>query len=457
MPVFVNRVLNLKKIKVIGFDMDYTLVRYKTDAFEELSHRLAARRLVDGFGYPPRTADLKFDGKRSIVGLVLDKRHGNLLQLSRYGKVKAAYHGLNEIDFRTRSRIYRETAIDFSDPGFESLDTSFAISYGVLYAQLVQLKEDGEELPDFRRLAEDVHSAVDLIHKDGSLKGILMKNFDKYVIRDPRVPQLLERYLGYQKRLMIITNSDYSYTRALLDYALNPYWKKHKSWQEVFELVVTLSDKPRFFERPGRFLRIDPETGCMTNHLGPLESGGIYQGGWFRKIQQDLGVAGSEILYLGDHIYGDVVSIKKQCDWRTALVLWDLEREREGLRLSRKVQSEIDGLMEQKGELEARINELDVLKYEGRDIPGWGKEINALYEEMDGLNNRISALIGEYKSYFNPYWGEILRAGNEESRFAEQVERYACIYMTKVSDLYDYSPKTYFRPLKRVLPHERDI
>ena len=36
MAVFVNRVLNLKKIKAIGFDMDYTLVEYQTENFEEL-------------------------------------------------------------------------------------------------------------------------------------------------------------------------------------------------------------------------------------------------------------------------------------------------------------------------------------------------------------------------------------------------------------------------------------
>jgi hypothetical protein len=48
----------------------------------------------------------------------------------------------------------------------------------------------------------------------------------------------------------------------------------------------------------------------------------------------------------------------------------------------------------------------------------------------------------------------MMRAGLEESRFADQVEKYACIYMAKVSDLIQYSPRTYFRPLRRVLPHE---
>jgi len=36
--VFVNRTLNLKKIKFIGLDMDHTLVRYNIENFERLSY-----------------------------------------------------------------------------------------------------------------------------------------------------------------------------------------------------------------------------------------------------------------------------------------------------------------------------------------------------------------------------------------------------------------------------------
>jgi hypothetical protein len=42
----------------------------------------------------------------------------------------------------------------------------------------------------------------------------------------------------------------------------------------------------------------------------------------------------------------------------------------------------------------------------------------------------------------------------EESRYADQLVSYACVYMTKISDLWEYSPKTYFRPLRRSLAHE---
>ncbi|HAK47343.1 MAG TPA: 5'-nucleotidase, partial [Spirochaeta sp.] len=408
-------------------------------------------RLVEAFGYPEAVRTLEFDFNRAIVGLIIDRRNGYLIQLSRYNKVKSSRFGTEEVPFSVQNRIYENRAIDLHDTDFVSLDTSFAISHGVLFSQLVQLKKEGHKLPDYYDLEGNIMEAIDSLHKDGTLKTELSKDFDSYVIKDSRVSQMLERYKSAGKKLMLITNSDYAYTRILLDYAVNPFLKKHSRWQDVFDVSITLADKPRFFEQKNRFLQIDLETGLMSNHEGPVTEG-LYQGGCSRILQKDLGLAGSEILYIGDHIYGDVVSIKKQCDWRTALVLGDLEVEMEGLRKSQAVQESIDALMEEKEELEDKININDINRYEGKSVSR--KVLDDLYSRIDALNSRISDLIVKYRSFFNPFWGEILRAGSEESRYAEQVERYACIYMTRVSDLYDHSPRTYFRPRKRVLPHE---
>ena len=451
MPVFVNRTLNMKKIKLIGFDMDYTLVAYNVEAFEGLIYSLAQKRMVEVFGYPEKVMDLEFDFNSAIVGLIIDKRNGYMLQLSRYNKVKSSRFGTEEVPFAVQNKIYENRAIDIRDSDFISLDTSFAISHGVLFSQLVQLKKEGVSLPDFYKLESDVLEAIDSLHKDDTLKSELRKDFSAYVIKDPKVGSMLERFKDAGKKLMLITNSDYAYSRSLLDYALTPFLKKHSRWQDVFDIVITLADKPKFFEQKGRFLNIDLESGLMSNHEGPVTEG-LYQGGCSWELQKDLGLAGSEILYLGDHIYGDVVSIKKQCGWRTALVLGDLESEMEGLRKSQHVQESIDSLMEEKEEFEEKINQIDIKRYEGEAANR--VELDKLYKRIDGLNSKISDLIAQYRTFFIPYWGEILRAGSEESRYAEQVEKYACIYMTRVSDLYDHSPRTYFRPKKRILPHE---
>jgi HAD superfamily 5'-nucleotidase-like hydrolase len=444
MGIYINRTLNMKRIKAIGFDMDYTIVRYQTEAFERFTYTEVLKKLVSDKKYPDEILNLSFDFNRVIQGLVIDKRRGNLLKVSRFGKVKSSYHGLTPLDFKLQQSIYGNGVIDLSDPHIQSLDTSFSVSNGVIYSQLVDLKHKGVSLPDFETLSDEIKEILDVCHSDGTLKNEVRKDLAKYIIQDPEIVNVLERYKKNGKKLLVITNSDFNYTKLLLDYTMNPFLKDHQSWTDLFDITITLASKPRFFHTSSPYLSINPETGLMSNAEGKIGKG-IYQGGWAGKLQKDLGLEGDEILYLGDHIYGDVVSIKKTFNWRTALVLEPLAEEIEAVKRSAKIQKEIDKHMSAKEALEYKLNANENASKE---------ELNNFFSEIDKVNGIISEQLELHKHYFNPYWGEMMRAGLEESRFADQVEKYACIYMTKVSDLLSYSPRTYFRPFRRILPHE---
>lgn len=442
----------MKKIKAIGFDMDYTLVRYKSEAFEKFVHSLVLKKMVELKNYPKEVLDLKFDYRIVIQGLVVDKQRGNLLQVSRFGKVKIAHHGLTPIPYKDQQDFYMNKVIDLNSPYFQSLDTNFSVSNGIMYAQLVDMKDKGFDIPDYTKLADDIKEVIDIAHSDGSLKGYALDHIEDFIIQDPEVARLLERFKRFGKKLIVITNSEWWWTKRLMEYTINPFLKEHKDWTEVFEIVTCLASKPKFFTSKNMFLKIDPDTGLMSNIEGKIESG-IFQGGWAGKLQSDLGLTGEEILYVGDHIFGDVLKLKKTFNWRTALVLEPLEEEIEAIKKSKPIQEEIDKLMHKKEELENKLNVIELKKHE--DPENYNKEdINKIYAEIDRYNTQISDQLEQYKNFFNPYWGEMMRAGQEESRFADQVEKYACIYMTRVSDLLDYTPKTYFRPLKRIMPHE---
>ena len=56
---------------------------------------------------------------------------------------------------------------------------------------------------------------------------------------------------------------------------------------------------------------------------------------------------------------------------------------------------------------------------------------------------------------FNRYWGLVFKEGHETSRFGEQVEDYACVYTSRVSNFRFYSPMQYFRGPRDRMPHER--
>lgn len=453
MNIFINRTLNMKKIKAIGFDMDYTIVRYKTENFERFTHASVLKKLIEIKDYPKEILDLPFDFKKVIQGLIIDKKRGNLLKVSRFGKVKSCTHGTKPMDFKEQQEIYGNRIIDLNDEWVQSLDTSFSISNGILFGQLVDMRDQGYPIPNFPILADDIKEILDLAHSDGTLKDEVKKNFDHFIVKDPGIVEVLERLKRYSKKLLVITNSDFKYTKLLLDNTITPYLKEHKCWTELFDIVITQSMKPRFFTTRNNFLAIDPSTGTMTNFEGKIQEGKIYQGGYAGKLQKDLDLDGDEILYLGDHIYGDVVSIKKTFNWRTALVLEPLEEEVQANRDSQPVQREIDLLMDQKEKLEQELNNIDTLK--NRKAGKVDKEkLNHLFADIEKVNTQIGQKLDLFRQFYNPYWGEMMRAGQEESRFADQVEKYACIYMAKVSDLLDYSPKTYFRPRKRMLPHE---
>src|SRR5690606_7316890 len=67
--------------------------------------------------------------------------------------------------------------------------------------------------------------------------------------------------------------------------------------------------------------------GGLQPASGPFEKGKIYEGGNLKGFEQHLGVPGSAILYVGDHIYGDILRSKKESAWRTAMIIQELDAE----------------------------------------------------------------------------------------------------------------------------------
>ena len=257
-------------------------------------------------------------------------------------------------------------------------------------------------------------------------------------------------------KIFIITNSDFHYSKLLLDYAINPFLKKNETWEDFFEFVICDSRKPRFFYGQDKFQKIDTKTG--NEHLleGPIVPG-VYQHGNAKKFTEDLGLDPHEILYIGDHIYGDIVRLKKESGWRTALVVEELDAEVAALEKARMIEDSIEVLMEKKIPLEKKIDELISESIETDGIKDNEKKIEKLIVKSKELDKKISPLIKKLQKLFNPYWGEVMRLGMEETYFSHHVERHACVYFAKLSYLFNQSPRTYFRTYRRLMAHERGI
>lgn len=454
MDVFINRTLNLKKIKFIGLDMDHTLIRYNSQKFEELAYDKMKEKLVRVYDYPQEVMDLKFDFKSVIRGLVIDRNRGNVLKVSRYGAVRESYHGLKPIEFRALKQQFGTQFIDLGDNDYDAVDTTFSISHACLFAQLVSLKDDRfkDELPSYPEIAVHLETVLDLSHKDGSIKEEVVNNLDQYVIKEPEMVENILKYKKHGKKFFIVTNSDYNYTKKLLDYAINPFLKDGEKWTDCFDWTITLANKPRFFYDVMPVLKIDLATGTMTNHYGQLEEG-VYQGASARNLSDTWQVTGDQILYIGDHIYGDILRLKKDCEWRTGLVIEELKEEIEFNKKSMHIVEEIQTFMSEKTKIEKELDVLMCTKIE-QEVTIDEELVTRYKNRIKEIDNKIAPLIGKQKSLYNPYWGEIMRVGIEESQFANQVERFADIYMPTLNDLLKESARSYFRSRRRQMAHD---
>ena len=135
------------------------------------------------------------------------------------------------------------------------------------------------------------------------------------------------------------------------------------------------------------------------------------------------------------------------------MVIEELNKEVVSNKKAQPYNQEIESLMKRKEPLEDELTAIMTEKVFNKSSLDEGK-VDTLQKQISEIDGQISTLIKKQLALFNENWGQLMRAGNEESFFAYQVDRYACVYMTKIADLLDLSPRTYFRAPRRPLSHE---
>eukprot|EP00069_Balaena_mysticetus_P007345 bmy_19109T0 len=367
MRVFVNRSLAMEKIKCFGFDMDYTLAGkmtpykvkhnsylksinilkgfmylqecqcnsfktgvthsasasasaslYKSPEYESLGFELTVERLVS-IGYPQELLSFAYDSTFPTRGLVFDTLYGNLLKVDAYGNLLVCAHGFNFIRGPETREQYPNKFIQRDDTErFYILNTLFNLPETYLLACLVDFFtncprytscetgfKDGDLFMSYRSMFQDVRDAVDWVHYKGSLKEKTVENLEKYVVKD--------KIMTY-----------------LFDFPHGPKpGSSHRPWQSYFDLILVDARKPLFFGEGTVLRQVDTKTGKLKigTYTGPLQHGIVYSGGSSDTICDLLGAKGKDILYIGDHIFGDILKSKKRQGWRTFLVIPELAQE----------------------------------------------------------------------------------------------------------------------------------
>ncbi|XP_029890475.1 cytosolic purine 5'-nucleotidase-like isoform X3 [Aquila chrysaetos chrysaetos] len=432
---------------------------YKSPDYEELAFVLLLEHLVS-IGYPHEILAYKYDPTFPTRGLVFDALYGNLLKVDSHGNLLVCAHGFRFLKGAEILHYYPNKFIQRDDmKRFHILNTLFNLTEAHLYACLVDFftncsryincdtgYKHGNLFMSFRSMFQDVREAMDSVHLSGCLKEKTLENLEKYVVKDPRVPLLLSRMKEVGK-VFLATNSDYNYTDAIMSYLFD-FSDGHKQaetpqrpWRSYFDLIVVDTRKPLFFAEGTVLRQVNTDTGKLRigTYTGPLQHCAVYSGGSSDVVCDLLGVKGKDILYMGDHIFGDILKSKKRQGWRTFLVVPELARELQ-------VWTEKSELFEELRSLDLFLAELyehlDSGSSERPDISSIKRRIQKVTHEMDMCYGKM---------------GSLFRCGSRQTLFANQLMRYADLYAASFINFLYYPFSYLFRAPPVLMAHESTV
>lgn len=467
--VFTNRNLRLEKIRFVGFDLDWTLANYAPEAMSETAFALTLERMIAAHGYPAAARAAEYRPGFARRGLIVDREAGTVLKMNRHRYVGRAYFGREFFAGEGRVKHYRSEPINPSADRFYFVDTLFELPEVSLFAELVELGKQGRLALDagnepYARLFGDVRAAIDSIHADGSLKRVILGDLARFLPDDPLLVPALERLTLGGRRLLLVTNSEWYFTDGICRHLFEGRGGVG-SWRELFDLVVVSARKPGFFRSSKPFVELD-ESGEPVGEVETPSWGKVFAGGGREGLMRLLDAPGERMLYVGDHIYGDIFSSKRSSTWRTALVLQELESELESRshlagehRRLELVRSELSDFGQRMDDLKDVLALAREVLHAPSDAPTRARleaRLERMRDEhrvMRDLANRLQEQISEA---INPYWGSVFKQGSNKSLFGAQVDDFACVYTSRVSNFAAYGGNHYYRVLRDAMMHESE-
>lgn len=460
--VFANSYVDLGKIDTVGFDFDYTLVMYNEELLE-LIYGMALQRLVHDRQYPIEMLDsgLKYDPFFSIRGLAVDKETGWICHLSYTHKVAVAWEGRERIptsriflEYRGKRALRPEERRNRIKP----LNDIFSMAECCLIADTIQFFKDRAIPYSPQNAVSDVVSAIRETHISGDFHRLIASNPERYFEPTPNLQQVVHNLKAAGKRLIFVSNSPFWYVDAGMRYVFG------KKWKDDWDAIITSAGKPNFYTDNARpFREICQETRRLQfRPVERFEKGKVYTEGCLKELTRLMdwppatngasredtfgaaGVATSNVLYIGDSLFADLVDAKREFGWTTAAVTPEV-----GFEMEIQAQSDFGLAQKTMGAILTALREIQVHL-------GVAIRTEEDTEVLDALERMVSIWRDRESSLLGNDFGSVFRARYQPSLFAHSLRRYCDLYMPSVSSLRHYSPQHRFYPEQnhRLLAHE---
>ncbi|RUS77709.1 hypothetical protein EGW08_014521, partial [Elysia chlorotica] len=210
-----------------------------------------------------------------------------------------------------------------------------------------------------------------------------------------------------------------------------------KPWISFFDFIVVDAKKPLFFSE-GTALR---EVNQVRSWIGELYS---FPQIFFCSINVFNELMGTvaadrEVLYVGDHIFGDILKSKKVRGWRTFLVVPELAQELSVWTVKSHLFAKLSEFDSQIADIYKNLDSSDVSK---PDISKIQRAIRAVTHDMDQSYGML---------------GSLFRSGSRQTFFASQVMRYADLYAASFMNMIYYPLSYAFRSPPMHMPHESTV
>ncbi|BFZ10027.1 hypothetical protein BsWGS_13065 [Bradybaena similaris] len=340
-----SRKINFANCDVLGFDMDYTLSRYKFVPFFNMVYEGVCTFLVEHKNYSSSIFHgLNEDKDLIYKGLIVDFQKGNVLKLGHDGIILRATHGTKTLSQREIETVYKDKkfadyesfkqGMKSADGKWRFFENYFDIPGLVAFSKIIDyFREQNmyESSSTYEHVWADVLAALEDMYSPshfadcrGHFFKHMTKDMNKYATpASQQVKDWLRALRMNNRKLFLLTSSYPDFAAHVMNFILG------SDWRSYFDLILTGGRKPRFFTESKPFIEVKNQK--LGQEVKRLRTGGEYCHGNYSDLMVFLREVTKKqdptVIYFGDNLWADAWPSKTLGGWKSVLVLEEMDAE----------------------------------------------------------------------------------------------------------------------------------